>query len=623
MGGDRRIAGGLGRLSGALVLGLLAPGTARAESWHVPGDSDTIAGVLAYAAPWDSIAVDAATYGGEGPVTVTVDIYVYSADGTPVAYPAFAVVDASLRLEGGSVDGWSTVRGDTFDGLGIEERTGILVLNGDFEGTGVTLDGGGGYGILAIDSRVRLADSVVEGFDARYALKSVSWRRDSYLILDASTIRRNTAGAVYTFDEAPAAHYQSLSVTGSTFEDNASSDEGGDLYLYNVDAAEIRDTTFSRASAAVAGGSILAYDTHATLEDVTFAENSAPSGGSIYALDTSSTHTLLLTRVGFASGRATEPLAGAGGDIAAAGYAIDATDLTSVDASAVYGGALYLAGGTFHASGADVRGADAEVGGALFLDAVSEAAVTGANLCGNTAADGGALYALDTYTVLDTSAVVANTSAGGGAVQIRGGSASVTDVSFVANDGARGAVDANAATLEIVNDLFVGGLTGVTGEDVVTSAAGHNLYWQLDQPDAGYTTFGADVHADPLLAPEFDAADCATAPLLQAGSPAEGAGDPARADRDIGAFPVAPGGGGPDNDGDGVSDGEDCGADDPAVFPGAWDDPLDDIDQDCDGAAATATARGGCACGTSGAPAGLGLALVALVAVGRRRGSPA
>ncbi|MDP1845448.1 MAG: MYXO-CTERM sorting domain-containing protein, partial [Candidatus Moranbacteria bacterium] len=147
-------------------------------------------------------------------------------------------------------------------------------------------------------------------------------------------------------------------------------------------------------------------------------------------------------------------------------------------------------------------------------------------------------------------------------------------------------------------------------------------YWDLDVAGAGHATYGADVKADPLFVDTFDPADCSTEPYLQAGSPALGTGDPARADHDIGAYSAQTADPGPDNDGDGVPDGLDCEAEDATVYPGAWDNPLDDIDPDCDGEAARGVAHGGCGCATgvgTGGGAGLVAALGLLVAA-RRRG---
>lgn len=147
---------------GALGLALLAaPGVARAGAWHVPGDADTIAECLAFAAEWDVIYVDPATYWREDAVTVTRSVQIQSADmATPVDFPAFVVEGATLRLGNGNL------YGDTWVGVDgaypVETYAAVLVTDGAFEGHDLDVRVGYGHGVYAVDAQVSLTDSTVE-----------------------------------------------------------------------------------------------------------------------------------------------------------------------------------------------------------------------------------------------------------------------------------------------------------------------------------------------------------------------------------------------------------------------------------------------------------------------------
>ncbi len=78
---------------------------------------------------------------------------------------------------------------------------------------------------------------------------------------------------------------------------------------------------------------------------------------------------------------------------------------------------------------------------------------------------------------------------------------------------------------------------------------------------------------------------------------------------------------GVDADGDGFAALTDCDDGEAGVFPGAWDDPGTDVDENCDGGNAEIAVAGGCGCSSPAGDLSIGLALVAGT-LWRRRPSP-
>ncbi len=237
------------------------------------------------------------------------------------------------------------------------------------------------------------------------------------------------------------------------------------------------------------------------------------------------------------------------------------------------------------------------------------------------------------------------------------GTVSVVDNTFYNSD-ASGIFSGTAASLTFTNNLVYGGnITHGLSPVPIDVQADHNLFFETTgdfYKGLPLETGMADGAGDPMLDPSGILTDtCGAWPDLLAASPAINAGDtsiPARdGQSDIGARDfggnydggdtgtvdtgdtgdsgtvdtgdsVDDSGTHDDDDGDGVVSADDCDDFDGARFPGAFDVPDDDIDQDCDGVAAVTSFGGGCGCDAGpGALAGHPLLLVLPLAIRRRR----
>ena len=184
-------------------------------------------------------------------------------------------------------------------------------------------------------------------------------------------------------------YYGELTVTDSDFDAGTTSSNGASLYGYAATLA-VSGSTFSNH---VGGGSGTIYGYYLgemTLESLTFTDNAVDYNGA---------------DVGWSSG-----------------FTGSLTGITSTgaDASAGYGGSLYLsyAGGSVPASDLDISGATAQYGGAIYVSGDTSLALSDSVLSGNTAEyNGGAINFYAAYSssaqTLENVELDGNEAAGG------------------------------------------------------------------------------------------------------------------------------------------------------------------------------------------------------------------
>ena len=398
------------------------------------------------------------------------------------------------------------VAGDTVEvGAGTYTVTAAVEENVEVVGTGVVLfvPASGGVPMLEFRKGGALRDVQLDALGIAPAVK-VNSGED--FVLSGVTIW-NGAGTDGGALEARGAG--SLVITSSTFEGNTAQFEGGAVFSR-------RDTTITGSSftnniAEGEGGAVYVDDADTTLVGVTFVRNR-----SLYAT----------------------------------------------------GGALTAANGTVTSTGSVWDGNEAGLaGGALRLDQLANATLSGDLFCLNLAASGGAVSSGNgTGSAASHTAFVGNEAGGGGALSV-GASWATQNNSFRANVGVGAAVEGPIVS---VADVFVDHATLA-----VTDAASDHTdpwWWSNTGGDTNGTQTGA-VTADPLFAPwDGTCSFLAVAPGF--GSPLIGSG--------AGVFE---GFGGPviDADGDGFPIPADCDDTDPYTYPGAPEIPDGGTDQDCDG----------------------------------------
>lgn len=603
-----------------LLLSMAVPAAARAEAWHVP-EQGSLPEVIAQAAEWDTIYVDGSTYEPEGTVLVDRHLQIAALDDTPVNYPSFLVLDATLRLSGGVV--WAgPIFGVSAEGHLADATAGVFVIDGLFQGHDLVIHGDGGLGIQGIDSEIDLDDCELTGATSGAAVRVYAANDDVLLYLTTTWVHDNAASGVWVQD-LPPDDYVVVEIASSELAWNVSDEYGGDLRFYGVDHAEVRDSALQGSTAPAGGGSIAIFDSNLSVLATGIHGTSAAHGGALYAYGLDLTPTVDLSDVVFVDTEATDA-EGLGGALSAVGVDLTLTRVEGSGATAAYGAFAAVTGGTVRATEVTVEDATAaSAGGAWYISGVEEATLADSTSCATAAVSGGAVYAEFTTLTMERSVVQGVTAHDGAAVESIAGALYLLDDTFVATTGA-GAVFVDAGEMEVVNTLFSGAETGLLLRDTMVPQAGYNLYWDLVVPDQDYMGYGESLYVDPRFDAGFNALDCATRPWLDPGSPALDAGDPSLLDddgtpSDIGALPVRPEIPAGDADGDGIADDLDCDPTDPDIHPGASDDPFDTVDQDCDGDAASGTARGGCGCAGASGSGGAIAWLAALGAARRRR----
>ncbi len=392
---------------------------------------------------------------------------------------------SGLALTGGDVaDGGGGIL--SFESLTVERST----IHGNF-----AQSGGGIYSF----GPLTLIESKVIDNTASYGGGGISNNYAPTVVLSC-TIAGNSALLGDGGGIAAWGSNGTLSVTGSTFDDNTAGERGGGIYsLHDV---TLTDVVVSRNSAQQGGGILTFGGLSMTRSNASNNTASTSNGGGIY-----SQQGLTITASAIVDNSASS-----GGGIASFGRLI-ATDseISRNSATAGNGGGIFATGGGFP---------DAEA-----------AMLINCTLSGNSAQQGGGLFfSLGSNPVtVAQSTITANRATGpepiGGGVYFRGQKLNLRE-SVVANN-------SGPLSPDVAGKIF-------PTYSLVGNSLGTNLSEApVGSPDANGNLIGGPVHGviDPLLGPLADNGGPTMTHALLPGSPAINAGDPA-AVAGIGGVPV-------------------------------------------------------------------------------------
>ncbi len=488
------------------------------------------------------------------------------------------------------------------------------VSNSTFTGNSSTSGGGGAisvqsYSELAVTDSTFTANEAISGgaVYGYYTLGEMAFNNTTF----SANVSAGAAGAVYAY------YYTETSISDCTFDQNVAYTDGGAVVAsYEATPLTIRTSTFSDNMAEHgSGGSVYTYYVvEAELSDNSFTDNFAyASGGAVYG-----TYLVDLTSTGDTySGN--EASRGYGGAVYHDGYYAGygnawITDVSLTDNIAgVSGGGAYLANqDELELDGLTVTGntASRDFGGGLYMGGNADYSVRHSQFCGNTADEGGGVYATNTTGSASwTNNVVQENTAtyAAGIGFVTEPALEFTNNTLLGNEASK---DGGNLYLYVVTGTMTNNIVawsadgdGIVVDDTSSATATtftyNNFYGNLTDNASGYLTdadlagFTGNLFVDPDLYAYSADGDCTNDVLLPNGaSPMINAGDPSILDgdgsvSDIGAY------GGPDNDiedadGDGFANVVDCDDADASINPGATEVVDDGIDQDCDGIDLTA-----------------------------------
>lgn len=557
-----------------------------------------------------------------------------------------------------------TLRSVVIDGAASVDAGAVYLATGtglfeDVAISGSSALGHGGAVLVDANASLTVVDSLFEDNDADaagghiYAIGELSVTDSQFIDGTAQSLTEG-GGAIVA--------YSGATVFWSSFVGNLADNEGGALYGAG---SLIVGSVFDTNTALGSGGAIAGVGGTYTIRGSAFVDNEATNfdGGAIYApgVRLDMLDTAFIRNDADNGGGAIWRGGGSQGDV------IDNCGFFSNRAGDQGGAILYtldpvettITSSTF-------AGNTAATGGAIHLQSLQTTVLNSA-FCNNEASDVGGAIAVE-GSGSGTGFTIANTvldgnvsDQGAGAIHVWAGAFWIDSLNndFLGNaTNAAGSASAlyseNSGAVDLRNTIFAwntGGTSAVHSETTSYSATSEfNAFFGQSTDATGEVLLGPEtVLADPLLtdyAPgmacqAWDLTPLAGSPVIDAGDPALSDPDGSRSDIGVTGGPdgdADPGWSGPtfgtttdtdtttealDADGDGWSAPEDCDDTDPRVNPDAKEIPNDGKDNDCNGLKATAWLGGrACQCdGTGGAPASLG-ALLALVAVRRRRSGP-
>jgi len=498
--------------------------------------------------------------------------------------------EGSLTLLGVAIDGGLARAIDTTDtdvtmlattvfGRGIVSEGGLVRVHGG----SLTVTGGGfrdgsaaGQGglVSATDADVSLTLTSLTNGDAAYGAclfveatdpvkpHIVTLAQTSFSSCDSSV----GGGAAYMIGALD------VSIADSTMLDSTSSNGGGLALLGPELTAVVSTSAIDDCLAFNDGGGLYIDGAHVTVDQSSITNSSAFYGGGVSVRNA--------------------------GELVLLDAQID-------ENAALYdGGGVHVQGGTYRATDTRLFGNVSERGdgGALWLgEGATWAEDIRTTMCGNLAGSGGGVRAdLSAETTVHNLRLLDNIAdLDGGGLFHTGAALELEFANLLGNSAGRGSGGAilTSGQMSLNNVLIaynLGSVAIVPRTDEGLVLIGPTLWFGNERGDLdglSPTDPGA-VFADPILDRYVAGDNCLVAqdwptwnsPMRDAGTPGEAHHDPDGTTADIGAY------GGPladidlwetDRDADGVPQIYDCDEGNPAVHPGAIDEPYDGIDADC------------------------------------------
>ena len=569
----------------------------------IPSDVSTLGAALEMVDSGGTIVVEAgADISGENCVAIDQDLTLRG-DGSQPRVPGLEIGGGVVNLEGLTLSGGCPTMTSSSVGSYVRIETHLEITGGTVTASDIVLDPWDKPGIVVSAEGVQLSGLVAHGNEVWPALIVEPSLNNASVTVHASDFSDNLAGAIRVNGDKSAAHRPSLTVRDSSFNRNVGSDVG-DLYVTFAEV-EVSGSSFVGTGFEDTGGEIpneaafiLVHDSQLLVSDSTFTEGRANDSGAISAVQQDASYGDSVTLERVSASRVSTP--GLGGLLYVEGGPVVMRYVSGSQLTADYGSLVKVhPGDSFVGEHLSISNYEVGTEAAIYLNSMASARVSQSRVCGgravyDNAAVGVALYGIGALEF--TNNVIQDLEAPNGELMILG----YVEDATVRNNTLTGSavrylVVGLYSNFRLFNNIFshspgAYGFTSWGGNTPVD--VGYNLWYSLNGSTDNATDFlesATDVNnQEPSYWQFWNEQDCGTWPLLNVGSPAIDAGDPAAiyndidgTRSDIGAF-GGPEGEVPDEDGDGVSVLTDCDDHDAARSPELDEILNDGVDNDCD-----------------------------------------